>query len=142
MDKAESPRCKKLRLIHPADLVPEDLVNFIELKSFTREWKKLGLPEQGMDALSVGIMAAPRAPAVIPGTGGLRKMRFAPPGRNVGKRGGLRVCYAFFEDLSVVVFVTVYAKNQKDDLSKGERNAIKKLLSEIRRELAKDPTKG
>src|SRR5580693_8545328 len=62
----------------------------------------------------------------MPGTGGARKVRFARPGE--GKRGGYRII-TFFSGADVPVFLlSVFAKNEKSDLSKDEKSELKKLL--------------
>jgi hypothetical protein len=63
------------------------------------------------------------------GTGGFRKVRF---GRgNQGKRGGARVIYIYRDETFPVFLITAYPKNAKDNLSKAERNALKKRADEI-----------
>ena len=70
--------------------------------------------------------ARPNAGDEMPGTGGARKMRFARPGE--GKRGGYRVI-TFFSGEDIPVFLlSVFAKNEKGDLSKDEKNELKKML--------------
>ena len=64
---------------------------------------------------------------VIPGSGGIRKVRFGFGAR--GKIGGARIIY-LFSGVSLPVFVlAVFAKNEKADLSLGERNALAKLVA-------------
>lgn len=65
----------------------ENLLHFIELSQFSRRWEQLGLDdEEDLAALQVAIMSNPKVGAVIKDTGGLRKLRFAPPRWNTGKR--------------------------------------------------------
>lgn len=67
----------------------------------------------------------PDAGDVIQGTGGARKVRFA--GRGKGKSGGYRVI-TFYSGGHVPVFLlTVFAKGERADLSKAERNALAQL---------------
>jgi hypothetical protein len=73
-------------------------------------------------------MLGPKHAPVVKGTGGLRKIRFSPPGWNVGKSGALRIGYAYSERESIVLLVTAYAKHDKADLKPAERAAIKKGL--------------
>jgi hypothetical protein len=60
------------------------------------------------------------------GTGGLRKIRIAFEGR--GKRGSGRVAYVDFTVFESIYFITAYPKNEKDNLSKAERNEIAKMI--------------
>lgn len=112
---------------------PEDLVNFIELKPFTRKWAELGLTDDDLEALQVVLMAEPKVGAVVKGTGGLRKMRFAPPGQ--GKRGGLRVCYVYYPEFHVMVLAIVYPKTEKDDLSASQRAEFRTFVERQRKAL-------
>ena len=67
----------------------------------------------------------PTAGDLIPGTGGIRKLRWVLEGR--GKRGGARVIY-FHHDPGMPLFVlTAYAKNQRADLSQQDRNDFRRL---------------
>ena len=54
--------------------------------------------------------------------GGIRKMRIARPGR--GKSSGARVVFLFFGEDIPVFLLTVFAKNEKANLSSGERAAL------------------
>jgi hypothetical protein len=75
-------------------LSPQDLLHFVETTTFTKAWGDLGLDdEDDLTALQLLIMCSPESYPVIPETGGLRKLRFVPPGARIGKRGGYRVCY-------------------------------------------------
>ena len=64
--------------------------------------------------------------AVIRGTKGLRKLRIAFDGQ--GKRGSGRVAYVDFAIYEVLYLITAYPKNEKDNLSKAERNEIANML--------------
>jgi len=66
---------------------------------------------------------------VIPGTGGIRKVRVAASGR--GKRGGARVIYLFGGDNVPVFLLAVFAKNEKSDLSQAERNNLARMTAEL-----------
>ena len=63
------------------------------------------------------------------GTGGLRKVRFAFDNR--GKSGSARVVYVDFAVYEKIFLITAYPKNEKDNLSKAERNDIKKLIEAL-----------
>ena len=64
---------------------------FIETTLFTKQWAALGLSEEDLRLMQNLILDNPKIGAVIPGTGRVRKMRFAFQER--GKRGSGRVCY-------------------------------------------------
>ena len=110
----------------------EDLLHFVELRNFTAKWRgKLELDDDDLLELQLAIMLAPKGNPVVPGTGSLRKLRFSPSRWRRGKRGALRVGYAYFEDLKIVLLGLVYPKNEQDDLTASERDEIRKLLVEI-----------
>ena len=118
-------------------LKPEDLLDFIELPSFTRRWDhdlKLDA-ENDLCALQLGIMANPKASPVIKGTGGLRKMRFAPERWKSGKSGAARVLYVYFEEFGIVLLCLVYGKGEKENISLAVRKYVKKLIGEVANEL-------
>ena len=60
----------------------------------------------------------PEGGVVIPGTGGLRKMRIPLQGR--GKRGGGRVIYWYHSPGHPAALLWVFAKNAADDLTKEQ----------------------
>jgi putative transcriptional regulator len=66
----------------------QDSLDFIEMEGWARDCKRLGLDDRDQAALRVCIMSGPDRAAVVPGTGGLRKGRFAPQRWATGKRGG------------------------------------------------------
>lgn len=120
---------------------PMELLSFIEMEGFYQDLKDLGLDDDDLSALQVLIMSNPKIPPVIPGTGGLRKIRFAPAGWRRGKRGAARVCYVYFEDYGIVLLVVAYRKNEKDDLSADEKKAIRNLIRHEEEILSKGPIK-
>jgi hypothetical protein len=109
---------------------------FVHTRVFDEEWEALGLGDADLARLQADLVADPLGGAVIAGTGGLRKARFAREGE--GKSGSLRVCYAFFPDPGVILLVIVYGKSAKADLTPAEKKSIKKLLSEFGARLGSD----
>jgi len=76
------------------------------------------------------VAASPSIGDLIPGTGGLRKVRIALQGR--GKRGGARLI-TFFHDPAMPVFlITIYGKNEQDDLTDDEKRQARLLTDAIR----------
>ncbi len=74
----------------------------------------------------VGYLAFhPTAGDVIPGSGGVRKLRWGLEGR--GKRGGARVIF-FFHDMDMPLYLmTAYAKNERENVSQAEINTLQKI---------------
>ncbi len=108
---------------------PEDFLHFFQLDEFADDWKTLGFDlEDDLPALEISIMANPEVGKVIPGTGGLRKLRFAKSLDGIGKRGGVRVCYVYFPEHWTVLLVVAYGKNEKADLSPTEKRSIQEYL--------------
>lgn len=71
----------------------------------------------------------PDAGDIIPGTGGARKVRFG--GRGKGKSGGYRVI-TFYADADIPVFLLdIYGKDTQANLSKAERNEMRKVLTAL-----------
>ena len=66
-------------------------------------------------------------------TGGVRKMRFAF--EQQGKSGSGRVIYVDFEVHEKLYLLTAYPKNEKDNLSKAERNTLKQLVGILKQQL-------
>ena len=67
---------------------------------------------------------------LIQGTGGVRKVRFAVKSR--GKSGGVRIVYYYCNESMPVFLLTVFAKNEKADLTRAERNALGKVARALR----------
>lgn len=78
------------------------------------------------------IAADPGAAPVIPGTGGLRKLRWAGSGR--GKRGGIRTIYFWHAGPDAIYLLTAYAKADREDLSPADRKALSRLVAAIKKE--------
>ena len=79
------------------------------------------------------LLADPQVGKVMQGTGGVRKMRFALENR--GKSGSIRVIYIDFEIREKLYLLTAYPKSEKDNLTKSERNELKKLVGILESEL-------
>jgi hypothetical protein len=110
-------------------LQPEDLLHFIELDEFQQDWKELGLDvESDLWELQNEVMRDPQAAPVVPGTGGLRKMRFSPSRWKVGKSGAIRVCYVYFKPHRTVLLIMAYGKNRKDNLTAVEKRDIARYI--------------
>ena len=74
MEHSKMHSKEQLSLTHSATLRPEDFLRFVEVDPFPRLWSSLKLEDRDLQALQIGIMAAPSIHPVIPGTNGLRKL--------------------------------------------------------------------
>jgi len=74
------------------------------------------------------LLERPDAGKVIPGSGGLRKLRWAAEGR--GKRGGLRVIYYWFTARGTILLLFIYPKNVQDNLTPDQLKQLKKVVEE------------
>jgi hypothetical protein len=83
------------------------------------------MSEEDRQALIDHLARYPIAGDVVPGTGGVRKLRWGLQGR--GKRGGARVIY-FFHDAEMPLFaLTAFAKGERADLSQSDLKALRHL---------------
>ncbi len=102
---------------------------FITTNEFDRQWKAMDLTDEDLANLQSLILFDPEAGVLMRDTGGLRKLRVPLEGR--GKRGGARVCYVDFVAKETIYLITAYPKNEKDNLSKAERNGVRKLIERL-----------
>lgn len=74
------------------------------------------------------LLERPDAGKVIPGSGGLRKLRWAAEGR--GKRGGIRVIYYWFTVQGTILLLFIYPKNVQDNLTADQLKQLKRIVDE------------
>lgn len=106
----------------------------LETKAFTRRADAL-LSRQEREDLVLILGADPKAGALVPGLGGIRKLRFAPEGR--GKSGAFRVLYYVRDDATPILALLLYAKNEQANPTPEQR---KRLLLVV--EAAKATARG
>jgi hypothetical protein len=100
---------------------------FIESPIFTEDVKR-SLSDEEYAALQLYLVRWPEAGKLISNTGGLRKIRWAARGR--GKRGGMRIIYFYAAGRAEIRMILIYRKGIKDDLTSGEKSALRKLNRE------------
>jgi hypothetical protein len=98
---------------------------FFETSVFTRRVTTL-LSDDEYAELQGVLVDNPNAGDVIPGSGSLRKMRWAAQGR--GKRGGARVIYYHLISRDQFYMLLIYGKNEQDDLSPEQLRMLKKAV--------------
>lgn len=75
----------------------------------------------------------PLAGDVIPGTGGIRKIRWQSSGH--GKRGGTRVIYYVYNENNPIYLLTAYNKNVQKDMSSKEKKLLANLVAVLKSHL-------
>lgn len=104
-------------------------VTILEFEAFTDDADKL-LSAQELDDLRTLLAFSPEEGKKIPGTGGIRKLRFGLERKGKGKRGGARVIYYFHSENFTLALLAIYAKGEKIDLTADEKRELRKLVDE------------
>jgi len=102
-------------------------VEIIETPVFTRKIKDV-LSDDEYGKLQWALVTNPEAGAVIPGSGGLRKLRWAISGR--GKRGGLRVIYYWYTQDEKIYMLLPYKKSEQEDLTNEQMKILNKYVKD------------
>jgi hypothetical protein len=108
-------------------------LTFLYSARFVRDWDRHRLTDSDLQALEVAIGKAPTAPPVMKGTGGMRKIRFAPPSRRVGKSGAMRVGFAYFQVKAAIFVVAILSKNEASNFTSAQRAMIARELKDAER---------
>jgi hypothetical protein len=101
----------------------------IETPEFIRSAKALKMSDEERQELIDYLSKHPSAGDEITGTGGARKLRFARSG--AGKSGGYRIITFYSGEFIPTFILSVFAKNQKINLTQSEKNTLKKVLKLI-----------
>lgn len=99
---------------------------FIEMRGFSRARADI-LDDDEFRALQQLLLERPDAGAVIPGTGGVRKLRWAVSAR--GKRGGARIIYYWAAANEQIFLLLVYRKNESADLTAEQKRTLALLVA-------------
>ena len=104
----------------------DELLTVVELPHYLRKAEALLSCEERRAAVDY-LAAHPEAGVLLQGTGGIRKLRWATGHR--GKSGGVRLIY-YYHDQGVPLFlISVFAKSDRANLNKAERNDLAKLVT-------------
>ncbi len=102
-------------------------MRFVETHVFTALLQR-HLDDERYRQLQLALMLRPEQGPVIKGSGGLRKVRWAPAG--IGKRGGVRVIYYWAPGDTVFYMLFIYAKNDQGDLTPRQTRELAKVVRE------------
>lgn len=99
---------------------------FVETPTFTKRVLSL-LDDDEYRELQSHLAEYPGVGKVIPGAGGLRKLRWAGSGR--GKRGGLRLIYYWWVPRDRIAMLFIYRKTEQDDLTSEQVKLLRRALT-------------
>jgi hypothetical protein len=120
-------------LAYISNLVPR-LHTVVETPEFLSGARRVLTDAERADLIDY-LAATPSAGELMQGTGGARKLRWGAKGK--GKRGGARVI-TYYGDPDLPVFLmTVFAKGERANLTKAERNELREVLASLAAEYRK-----
>ncbi len=111
----------------PQSPLPPQVFEFVEAPAFSRHRDDY-LDDDGFNQLQLRLAANPEEGDLVPGAGGIRKLRWKDPRRNKGKRGGLRVIYYCFLSDEEIWLLTLYDKDEAADLTKDQKDHLRRVL--------------
>jgi hypothetical protein len=103
-------------------------MEFIETQTFTRLLSGL-LTDDEYTGLQNDLMEDPQRGDILRGGGGIRKLRYALPGR--GKSGGVRVIYYWLRNDGQIYMLLIYPKSKKDTLTEKETALLREFVKEL-----------
>ncbi len=101
------------------------MLTVAEVPEYIRRSEKLLSDGERRDVVDY-LAAHPKAGDLMEGSGGVRKLRWGRGGQ--GKSGGVRVIYYFHSEAMPLYLLTLFAKNERANLSKAERNDLAGLV--------------
>ena len=107
------------------------MTRFIDTDEFAKLQPRF-LPGDAYAELQQELTANPEKGRVMPGCGGLRKVRIADPRRQKGKRGGARVIYLHIPEVDQFLMLDIYGKGEKEDLTSAERKRLRAFAQEYK----------
>jgi len=107
------------------------LPTVVETSAFARRAEEL-LTDEEHDDLLLYLSMYREVGDEIPGTGGVRKLRYSIGGR--GKSGGVRVIYYFFDEANPVLALFLYGKNEQSNLTPAEKKHAASLAAAMKAE--------
>ena len=105
------------------------MLTVVETSVFARRAEKL-LTAEEYDELLFYLASHPQAGDEVPGTGGIRKIRFASHGR--GRSGGVRAIYYFYDAENPLYALLVYGKNEQANLTPEQKRGLSAMAAEIK----------
>jgi hypothetical protein len=101
---------------------------FIETPIFTKLVTDL-MPDDEYRKIQLALVLRPEAGKIIPGSSGLRKIRWKSSGS--GKRGGLRLIYFWDVQEDRIYMFLIYKKSKQEDLTPNQLKILRNLVKEF-----------
>ena len=109
------------------DPIRRNALQFVEAPAFSR-YREGYLDDEEFRELQEALAANPEEGDLIPGAGGIRKLRWRDSRRGKGKRGGLRIIYYCFLSDDEIWLLTLFDKDEASDLTKDEKAQLRRAL--------------
>jgi len=103
------------------------LCDFLETHPFTRRIRDL-ISDDEYRIIQLALGFRPDQGVIIPGTRGIRKLRWSQEGR--GKRGGIRIIYYWHKPTNRIYMLLAYPKSKQDDLTAAQNRILSRLVKE------------
>ncbi len=117
--------------------LPYDMLmhSVLETSIFTRRADAL-LNREERAELIAKLASNPTSGELIPGLGGIRKMRFAAGGQ--GKRGGFRVIWYVMTESQPILALLIYGKNEQANPTPDQRRAMLAVIEGMKQAMKRD----
>jgi hypothetical protein len=109
-------------------------LTFVEMQNFTEMISEYFGGDEHYRGLQAFLLLDPEQGRVIPGCGGIRKIRWPDPRRGKGKRGGLRILYIHIPQIHVIIFLDVYDKDEAEDLTAEQKRQLAVIAERVRKD--------
>ncbi|MCC6422532.1 MAG: type II toxin-antitoxin system RelE/ParE family toxin [Phycisphaerales bacterium] len=103
-------------------------LTFVQLTGFVNDWKHFRLTDVDLRALEQQLLCNPEAGPTMAATGGIRKIRFAPPSGHRGKSGPFRIVYLYLPATGKVFFLSMFSKSERANLTSAQKAEYKKVV--------------
>jgi hypothetical protein len=104
------------------------MLTVAEVPEYIRRAEKLLTSDERLDLVNY-LAVRPKAGVLLEGTGGVRKLRWSRQG--MGKSGGVRVIYYYHSGAMPLYLLTLFAENERANLTQAERNELAALVDEL-----------
>lgn len=108
----------------------DEYLTFIEVKVFEEDRKTL-MSDDEYQKFQAYLLENHELGDFIPNTGGCQKIRWKLESNNKGKSGGVRVIYYVRSAKGKIYLITMYSKNEKDNLNEKEKSIMRAIVAKL-----------